>query len=183
MVRKVYLLAMPVKMPPLIQNRWHIRVLALLHDLNGARFVVLKSQLGVSAESLSKSLAELTGWGLVMRNPGHGHPLRPEYVLTQEAQIIARLCSRYVERLEAMALSQVMSNRWSVPLLVEVAEGCHQFNALRRRLVISPRALTQGLGRLCGVQLIVKRDGYWPTSDGVALAEVAAPMLARHFNA
>ncbi len=66
----------------LFHNRWSVPILAELHRQRGSRFVTLARTLGMSRESLRRTLAALIESGLVGRNPGYGHPLRPEYVLS-----------------------------------------------------------------------------------------------------
>src|SRR4029079_6119097 len=71
-------------LPNLLHNRWSVPVLAELArgDAGGGRFANLRRRLGVSGESRRRTLATLVEAGLVARNPGHGHPLRADYVLT-----------------------------------------------------------------------------------------------------
>ena len=73
----------------LFHNRWSVPILAELHRQRGSRFVTLARTLGMSRESLRRTLAALIESGLVGRNPGYGHPLRPEYVLTTRGDRIA----------------------------------------------------------------------------------------------
>src|SRR4029450_5423618 len=83
----------------LFHNRWSVPILAELHRQRGSRFVTLARTLGLSRESLRRTLAALTESGLVGRNPGYGHPLRPEYVLTRAGERIATACGPLVETL------------------------------------------------------------------------------------
>jgi len=62
----------------LVHHRWNILVIADLHRLSGAKFVTLVNHLDVSRGSLSTSLANLIELGIVRKNTGHGHPMRPE---------------------------------------------------------------------------------------------------------
>ncbi len=59
------------------KQRWMVALLADLAAHEGGRFVELLKRLGLSRDSLVRTLegATLAGW--VKRNPGHGHPLRP----------------------------------------------------------------------------------------------------------
>ena len=41
-----------------------------------------------------RSLAHLIDIGLVIRNPGYGHPLRPEYLLTDNGRGVAESSER-----------------------------------------------------------------------------------------
>ena len=70
------------RLAQLFHHRWAVPVLAELHRTSGSRFVTLHRRLGIGRESLRRTLASLAEQDLVARNPGYGHPLRPEYVLT-----------------------------------------------------------------------------------------------------
>jgi len=60
----------------LFHHRWAAPILAELHRSKGSRFVTLSNRLGLGRESLRRTLSALIDAGLVMKNPGYGHPLR-----------------------------------------------------------------------------------------------------------
>ena len=62
----------------LCHHRWLVPVLGEIGAAGGARFAVLVARLGISPPSLRRTLAAAEAAGLVMPNPGYGHPLRPE---------------------------------------------------------------------------------------------------------
>lgn len=157
----------------LFQHRWHVRAIARLHELNGARFVELKHALDVNAESLSRCLEKLISQGLVERNPGYGHPLRPEYLLTKSGGALGPHCGRFVRSVDSLAAASVVYRKWSVPILVSMHEGCERFSDLRHELKISPRALTQALSRLCCAELARRSQVYRPTAAGARVARLA----------
>ncbi|MGH2451320.1 MAG: winged helix-turn-helix transcriptional regulator, partial [Candidatus Limnocylindria bacterium] len=70
----------------LFHHRWAAPVLAELDRSRGSRFVTLSNRLALSRESLRRTLTALIDAGLVMKNPGYGHPLRPEYILTERGR-------------------------------------------------------------------------------------------------
>src|ERR671932_1580387 len=78
----------------LFHHRWSAAVLAELRRTRGTRFVVLSKSLGVGRESLRRTLDALIELGLVRRNPGYGHPLRPEYLLTRRGEAVAGRLAR-----------------------------------------------------------------------------------------
>jgi DNA-binding HxlR family transcriptional regulator len=53
----------------------------MLYTGQGERFVTLVNRLGASKDAVSATLAQLIDDGVVQRNPGYGHPLRPEYLV------------------------------------------------------------------------------------------------------
>src|SRR4051812_19869059 len=105
-----------------------------MNRTRGSRFATLTGTLGVSGESLRRTLAFLVEESLVARNPGHGHPLRPEYVLTERGTEIAPACADVLAALgpnEAVGLK-----KWSLPVLAELdgrAASPSSGSASRRR--------------------------------------------------
>ena len=73
----------------LLNHRWSLAVLAELERTRGSRFVVLLNRIGL-ARVPRVTLSNLVDAGLVERNPGYGHPLRPEYLLTPAARASRR---------------------------------------------------------------------------------------------
>src|SRR4051812_3041544 len=73
----------------LAHHRWTLPVLAEIARSRGSRVAALTGTLGVSRESLRRTLAALQTEELVVRNPGYGHPLRPEYLLTARGEAVA----------------------------------------------------------------------------------------------
>src|SRR2546423_5557161 len=100
----------------LFHRRWSAPVLAELERQKGSRFVALTRTLRVPRDSLRRTLDALVEMGLVGRNPGYGHPLRPEYVLTESGRPVARRCARLVALLDGHR--DVALRKWSLPVLV-----------------------------------------------------------------
>src|ERR671932_2722006 len=100
----------------LFHHRWSAAVLAELRRTRGTRFVVLSKSLGVGRESLRRTLDALIELGLVRRNPGYGHPLRPEYLLTRRGERVAERCATLLALLDGDA--EVALKKWSLPVLV-----------------------------------------------------------------
>jgi DNA-binding HxlR family transcriptional regulator len=147
----------------LSHHRWTLPVLAEIARTRGSRFATLSGRLGVSGESLRRTLAALQDDGLVARNPGHGHPLRPEYVLTARGGEVAPLGRAVLDALrghEAVGLK-----KWSLPVLAELDEP-RRFSELRARLPeATARALTLALKDLAGAGLVARTvtDDYPPS--------------------
>jgi DNA-binding HxlR family transcriptional regulator len=111
--------------------------LALLAERGGARFVELQRRLEVERESLVRALGALIEAGLVRRNEGYGHPLRPEYVLTAKGRRAAPTATGVV----GLGDPSTLLRKWSVPVLAEL-RNARRFSALRAALPgITPRAL------------------------------------------
>ena len=136
-------------------------VLAEIARTRGSRFATLAGRLGIAGESLRRTLAYLLEEGLVERNPGYGHPLRPEYLLTRRGKIVAPHVRRLVEELGGR--EEVGLKKWSLPILAELDEP-RRFSELRAALPASPRALALALKDLQAARLVRRRvtDEYPP---------------------
>ena len=142
---------------PLFHHRWALPVLAEL-GAGSSRFVVLATRLGASREALRQALGALIDAGLVERNPGYGHPLRPEYLLTERGRAAAREAARLVAALRRLRLEEVGLKKWPLPALLELARGSSRFSELRANLPgITPRALTLALKDLGAAGLVERR--------------------------
>lgn len=147
--------------PLLVQlgsHRWLVPLLADLAAHKGARFVELIHRLGLSRDSLTRTLEAAGRIGWVQRNPGHGHPLRPEYILTITGRAAAARAATVAEAQRAIGLPPGAATRWGLPLVAGIGAGHDRFNALSRLLApATPRALSQGLTAL-GEHGLVKRE-------------------------
>ena len=164
----------------LFHNRWSVPILAELHRQRGSRFVTLARTLGMSRESLRRTLAALIESGLVGRNPGYGHPLRPEYVLTRHGERVAVRGEPLVEQLRELGLEEVGLKKWSMPVVHALAPEPLRFSELRDRLEgISPRALTLALKELGAAGVVERRvtDDY-PPATSYSLAATARPLAS-----
>jgi DNA-binding HxlR family transcriptional regulator len=134
----------------LFHHRWAAPSLALLAERRGARFVELQRRLEVSGESLRRALDALIELGYVTRNPGYGHPLRPEYVITPRAKKAAAVATRVV----AAGDPETLLRKWSVPVLAELDRE-RRFSELRSSLSgVTPRALALALQDLERAKLV-----------------------------
>ncbi|AJA10647.1 HxlR family transcriptional regulator [Sphingopyxis fribergensis] len=138
--------------PLLVQlgsHRWLVPLLADLAAHKGARFVELIHRLGVSRDSCVRTLEAAATIGWVQRNPGHGHPLRPEYILTEGGAAAATRAATIADAQQQIGLPPGAATRWGLPLVAGIGAGHDRFNALSRLLTpATPRALSQGLTAL-----------------------------------
>jgi DNA-binding HxlR family transcriptional regulator len=162
----------------LFHHRWAAPVLAELHRSKGSRFVTLTNRLGLGRESLRRTLTALIDAGLVMKNPGYGHPLRPEYVLTERGRAVAPACARLIDALERLDANGVGLKKWSMPAVLALADGECRFSELRKRLPeVTPRALTLALKDLASVGLVERRvTGDYPPATIYRLRRPAQPL-------
>ena len=120
----------------LCHHRWSLPVLAEIGRTGGSRFATLTGRLGVTGESLRRTLAYLQGEGLLDRNPGYGHPLRPEYVLTTRGRLLAPRARRLLDTLAGH--EDVGLKKWSLPVLAELEDAAALLGAPRRRFPARP---------------------------------------------
>jgi DNA-binding HxlR family transcriptional regulator len=141
----------------LFRYRWNVPVLAELRRSEGSKYVTLMHRLAVSDGPLRQTLDHLTAQGWVQRNPGYGHPSRPEYILTDDARPLADRCDLTLQVLGEVDAARVGLNRWTVTILYRLATGATRFGDLRSEgPSISPRALTQALREMMECDLVTR---------------------------
>lgn len=139
-------------------NRWAVPVMALISREGGARFAVIARAYGLSSHSLTRCLEHLRGCGWVIPNPGHGHPLRPEYVLSDTGRPVGALCERILGERERLGLGAAELARWSLPVVAGLMPEWSRFGELQARLApVTPRALSQTLQGMIGQDLVTRR--------------------------
>jgi DNA-binding HxlR family transcriptional regulator len=158
----------------LFHHRWAPPAVALLAERGGVRFVELQRTLAVGSESLRNALDALIDLGYVERNPGYGHPLRPEYVVTATGRDVGATAARIL----AAGDPDLLLRKWSVPVLAALGEE-RRFSELRTDLAgVTPRALALALreleaGRLVRRTVLPTRPPstlYRPTAAGRRIA-------------
>ena len=132
----------------LTSRAWALDILAQMHAGVPGRQAALLSATGAGRTAFAASLQHLMVLGLVERNPGHGHPLRPEFRLTPKGEALAPLAHR-IDRVTHQAPgAQLLRKTWSVPVLA-VAHKPKLFSELKRSLEpITDRALSHTLQSL-----------------------------------
>jgi DNA-binding HxlR family transcriptional regulator len=157
----------PELVSALVRQRWLLPVLARFHGVRGLRFAELLGGLGLPRDSLVRTLEQALAQGWIERNQGHGHPLRPEYVLTARGMDVAETAAAMAQRLTAAGLGPGDLTRWSLPALRAIALGADRFNDLARGLApASPRALSQALRTLVANDLVARDvEGGFPPSS------------------
>ena len=157
----------------LFHHRWAAPILAELHRSKGSRFVTLSNRLGLSRESLRRTLTALIDAGLVMKNPR-----RPEYSPPARGRRGARACARLIAALARLDANDVGLKKWSMPAVLALAEGECRYSELRKRLPgVTPRALTLALNDLGAAELVERRvTADYPPSTVYRLRPRARPL-------
>ncbi|MBL0871161.1 MAG: helix-turn-helix transcriptional regulator [Phycisphaerales bacterium] len=178
----------------LLQRRWALPVLDLLHATKGSKFITLCHRLNAHQSAVRDALDHLIALGLVSPNPGHGHPLRPEYILTPRGELLAPPVSMLNQRLSTLSLPDLGLRRWTLPVLGTVSDLRHaRFGDFTQRLTITPRALSQTLKDLTAAELIDRvivedyppRPAYLlaPRAKDLAIAFIDVRETARKLSA
>jgi DNA-binding HxlR family transcriptional regulator len=159
-------------------GRWLLPLMALVRRRGGARFAEMLGALGLSRSVLTASLIQLGEAGWLARNPGHGHPLRPEYLLTEAGRPIGDFAVRVTDAREILGLSPDLLSRWALPVIGRLAEGAARFSALRAALApITPRALSLALKQLERAGLVARAlEGSYPPIAIYSLTGRGAPL-------
>ena len=156
-------------LPRLFHHRWAVPTLAALDATGGAaKFVTLRNQVGASRDSLRRTLRALIGAGLVRRNPGYGHPLRPEYMLTRPGRRLAPASATLVKKLKSLGIEEIALNKWSLPVVCALEAAGGRFGRVRAALgEVTPRALARALRDLRRAGIIERRlvDSYPPYTE------------------
>lgn len=130
-------------------------LVAMLRGENG-RMSMLASALGCSRGAARDTLLHLLEHELVQRHGGVGHPLRPEFHLTEKGRLLAACLEPTMPHVADQAISLIRL-KWSLPILVTLGEPL-RFNSLARQLPQSTdRALSQTLGRLENASWVHRR--------------------------
>lgn len=169
----------PNRLVDLFHHRWTVPLLGELHRTSGAKMVTLVHRLGVNRGALRQTLDAAMRRGWVVRNPGYGHPLRPEFILTKSGANIATDCLELVGLMKSRKLEGVILRKWSAAVLHAVAVGRSRFSELKATLPgITDRALALTLKRLHAAELLRRhvRDAFPPATEYLCVA-AARPLV------
>ena len=121
-------------------------------------------RLNISRDALSRTLTASIGLGYVEKNPGYGHPLRPEYLLTIGGESIAPAATHLLQHLREGQLESIALNKWSLPALWVVGQNPSRYSEIQKALKgISPRALALCLDDLEQAGLLTRDQQIRPS--------------------
>jgi len=175
-----------IRIPSLIalcHHRWAIPVTAEIARRGGCKFVTLVHRLGVGRTALRQTLDALEEAGWVQANPGYGHPLRPEYILTVQGTPIGLFSARTYAALQRLDAMDVGLRKWSLPTIAALGSQVRRFSQIRATLGdVTDRALTQSLKHLVSAALVERRvvEGFppWTAYSTAARARPLCESLA-----
>lgn len=167
----------------IFHRRWSAPILSemLRGDTHpgGIKFITLAQRLGLSHDSLHATLKYLIAQDYVMRNPGYGHAMRPEYLLAESGYEVAPACRRLLQEAHALGWTEIILKKWSMPALYAVGKDLARFSELKAALpAITSRALTLSLKQLVAAGLLRRAviESFPPTTMYTATA-AAKPLL------
>lgn len=132
----------------LTSKAWSLKILALLHSGTPARRAPLVAATQASRTSFAASLEHLIELKLLERNPGHGHPLRPEFRLTQTGIGVAAIAHQIIKLVPDDKAFSVIKRNWTVPILAVTATPMRFSHISAGLETITDRALSKSLGLL-----------------------------------
>jgi DNA-binding HxlR family transcriptional regulator len=147
---------------------WCLTILARLHQGVPGRQAALLAETGAGRTAFGQSLGHLIALGVLERNPGHGHPLRPEYRLTPIGTEAARIADQIERATPQTAETTLLRRAWTVPVLA-VSGQPRSFTQIKSTLPeVTDRALSQSLKNLqehAWIARDVKDDSHPPRAS------------------
>lgn len=130
------------------RRAWSFEILALLISGVPGRQAPLLAASKASRTAFLQSLSHLIEVGMLEKNPGHGHPLRPEYRLTASGYEIAKIAVKVNALASKNNSDAILRKNWTIPILT-LSQQPHHFSDYKIELPqITDRALSQSLRRL-----------------------------------
>ncbi|WP_298822428.1 winged helix-turn-helix transcriptional regulator [uncultured Roseibium sp.] len=129
----------------LTSKAWSLKILALMHAGTPGRQAPLIAATSASRSAFASSLDHLVQLGLLEKNPGHGHPLRPEFRLTALGVPVAAVASKVIGTAPDETALAIIRRNWAVPILAITAKPT-RFSIIKSELgSITDRALSKSL--------------------------------------
>ena len=126
---------------------WALPILWNLHLGVAGRQAPLLAATGASRTAFAQSMEHLIKSGLVERNPGYGHPLRPEFRLTEFGKRAAAIAVK-VQSVSSLEDQSLLRRSWTLPVLTSLQSPSHFIEIKRTLHPITDRALSQSLKSL-----------------------------------
>jgi DNA-binding HxlR family transcriptional regulator len=146
--------------------RYSLPILAILHRHQGVKYIFLVRRLAASDRAIRQALDYLIEVGWVGRNPGYGHPSRPEYIVAPAGKEAAIVAHSVWSELSAWSNEEVAMERWPLLVLASIFNGKHRFAQISKDIGATPRAVAMALQRLHTAGLIERKilGGYPPST-------------------
>ncbi len=178
---------------PIFHRRWAGPVLVLLGQpatarTGRARLSAMAATLDANREAVRQAVRALEEVGAVERNPGHGHPLRPELRLTERGRWLAPGFQALHQALTEVGQRELALRKWPMPVLYAIGDGPTRFGAIAEQLPgVTDRALSQALRDLRSAGLVRRattedtppRPTYGASGRGSTVAAILKELVER----
>jgi DNA-binding HxlR family transcriptional regulator len=164
---------------------WALSILSNLHTGTAARQAPLLAATGASRTAFVQSMDHLIQIGLIERNPGYGHPLRPEFRLTSLG-ISAAAIAHKIQSVTTDEDQGLLRRSWTLPILTSLHRSS-RFNDIKRNLPsITDRALSQSLKNMESRSWVCRsidetarppRSIYTAVNTGEVISKTTAPEI------
>lgn len=123
---------------------WAFPILSSLYAGIAGRQAPLLAATGAGRTAFAQSMDHLIEHGFLERNPGFGHPLRPEFRLTKLGKEAAAIADK-IHRVASEDDQILLRRSWTLPVLT-LLQTPSRFSDIKRNLhTITDRALSQSL--------------------------------------
>ena len=160
-------------------------ILSSLHSGVAGRQAPLLAATGAGRTAFAQSMDHLIELGLLERNPGYGHPLRPEFRLTNLGKTAAAI-AKGIHDVSQEEDWPLLRRSWTLPVLTSLHKPSH-FTDIKRHLpTITDRALSQSLKSMEARSWVSRSvDGaarppkpiYIAVNTGNLISQVVAPQI------
>jgi len=164
---------------------WSLAILSKLHAGVPGRQAALLTATGAGRTAISQSMEHLIRIGLLERNPGHGHPLRPEFRLTPLGVEAAVLASR-IQEITGDEDQTLLRRSWTLPVLSSLQRPRHFCGIKKDLITITDRALSQSLKAMEDRNWVKRsvnttarppRSIYCAVNQGARITEIVRPTI------
>ncbi len=160
-------------------------ILSCLHSGVAGRQAPLLAATGAGRTAFAQSMDHLIEIGLIERNPGYGHPLRPEFRLTHLGVSAAAIAHKVYE-VSTQEDQPLLRRSWTLPILTSLHTPSH-FSDIKRNLpTITDRALSQSLKSMEARRWVCRsvdgaarppRSTYSAVNTGGLISQLIAPEI------
>lgn len=162
---------------------WAMPILSSLHSGVAGRQAPLLAATGASRTAFAQSMDHLIELGLLERNPGYGHPLRPEFRLTKAGSTVAAIADK-IHDISTEEDWPLLRRSWTLPVLTSLHKPSHFMGIKRHLPTITDRALSQSLKSMEARNWVYRsvdgaarppRSIYSAVNTGGEISQVIAP--------
>lgn len=172
----------------LCSRAWALPALAALKTGVSARVAPVAHATGAGRTAMGHTFTHLLDRDCIKRNPGHGHPLRPEFVLTDTGKRAATMASDLLSTVTNEDERAILRKAWTLPIFATL-EGKTRYADMRTLLSpITDRSLLLALKDMQAHQWVARSVDavaappavyYDLTPKGTAVQKIVSQILDR----